>query len=241
MNKWLLIRYAPGSAGRMLASLLSTHPEIASWNNTDYDDLLWFKNCYPGNFDKWMVDEPYDSWKLNQYISAKYPRGDNLDSLPITLPQMWLPFVWHKEYVAKFMTNYFTINIELDPPSHRWYHKSRWKKNFRCKKTATGYTVYNLSHAPNPNIQLQQKFDNQYEINIENLHGWLKHNIINAQEKQKFLGNNNIKPGVAVKLSDLLVDPRPVLHNIANQLCIDKHNWDVAYQMWVHWKKLHNY
>lgn len=238
--KFLLVRFAPGAAGKMLITCLGTHPEIASWNTTNKSDLAWAKECYTGNFDAWLDSEPQTPWQIKKFISAIYPRGDDLESIPIKFPNLWIPIVWQKNYPAKFMKTYQVVNILLDKTSMRWYHKSRWRKQFSIDQVDDKVVVTQHRHRPTYQVG---NFNNVYKLEVTNLRKFIKDNVINYYVKHQFLRVEDQIAGTNIFLSELLNEQglEKSLRRIGNDLRLKEFNWEEAKLIWQYWKKLHNY
>jgi hypothetical protein len=83
----LFVRYAPGSAGNLLITLLQTSDQLSSWNpyidtirkNTDFEQqyFKWFSQHFVDDLDKHLLYEPHHPYQLS-FVSSKFPRGDNL-------------------------------------------------------------------------------------------------------------------------------------------------------------------
>lgn len=238
MNRFLLIKFPPGAAGKMLVTCLGTHSEIASWNTTNFSELDYAKSRYTGNFDNWLDAEPTNPWKFQKYVSAMYPRGDDIDQLDINFPNLWIPTLWQKTYTARFMQNYFCVNINVDKNSLKWYRKSRWKKQFSVEKNKNTYIITQHQHRPSYAVG---NFNNQYKIKTNNLYRFIKENIIDYPIVDHL--NNNALQGVSVNLSDMLYQDSffKILQKIQKQMNIGKHDWSESIEIWKHWRSLHDY
>lgn len=239
-TKFLLIRFAPGAAGKILIACLGTHPEIASWNNTLSTNLEWIKKCYPGDFKSWLDNEPQNPWGLQKYVSAEYERGDKLERLEIDFPNKWITMIWHKNYIADFMKKYHIVNIIIDKPSVRWYHRSRWRKHFTAKKMNNYYQITQHQHRPTYAVG---KFNNQYIVKVINLFSFIKKNVINYPIKQRFLKTEDQMAGTMILLSDLLREDgfKDSLNKISSDLKLASFDWNEAVAIWRHWRSLHEY
>lgn len=241
-TNFLLISYAPGAAGKMLISLLGHHPQIASWNNTQDSEEVWFKKHFNGELDNWMNTEPQCPWPISKYVSAMYNRGDEIDTLPIEFPKNKLvPIIWHKLYPPKFAKKYKSIVILVDKKSKKWYHRSRWFKHFNYEKQPIGYKIYKLQHRPTYQFG---NFDNQYIEYTDNIFSFIKENVFEYDQLRVYSDQNNFdKKNVFINLSDLLYKDRIIecLENMTEQLDLDKFNWNSVMPLWQHWRNLHNY
>ena len=238
-TKFLLVRFAPGAAGKALVTCLGTHPEIASWNTTSMSELEYAKTRYNGNFDSWLDVEPTNPWNFQKYVSAMYPRGDDLEYLEIDFPNLFIPTLWQKSYTARFMENYFCINIKVDKEALKWYHRSRWQKQFSAEKRGDTYFITQHQHRPSYSVG---NFDNQYIIETKNLHAFIRENVINYSYIND-INNSAILPGMVINLSELLHQDRffESLTRIQKNLNIQAHDWTESMEIWKHWRSLHGY
>lgn len=239
-TKFLLIRFAPGAAGKMLIACLGTHPEIASWNNTPSTNLEWVKKCYPGDFDSWLDTEPQNPWGLQKYVSAEYERGDKLEHLEIDFPDKWIPIIWHKNYLPAFIKQHHAINIIIDQTSVRWYHKSRWKKQFSVERLDDVYQITQHQHRPN---YVVGNFNNQHIVHSTNLYSFIKDNVINYSLKKRFLKAEEQMPGSTILLSDLLCEDgiKNSLGKISLDMGLTTNDWSEAIAIWKYWRSKHAY
>jgi len=241
-SNFLLVRYAPGSAGKMFIGLLGMHPEIANWNTDSITQIKWFKRHFQKDLSKWLYNEPQNPWQMQKYFSAVYPRGDDLQELPINLPDQWIPVVWQKNYTADFIKNFFSINICIDKQSVKWYHRTRWKKQFSCNKVNNEFEIIQHQHRPSYQVK---NFNNQYKITVKSVYTFIKKEIVNYELKKNFLEDSiiNLSPGYNLKLSDLLEweTCKKNLYTLQEQLQLQSYNWNNAKECWHWWKNLHEY
>lgn len=241
-TNFLLIKYPPGAAGKMLISLLGHHPQIASWNNTQDTDEVWFKKHFCGHLNNWMDVEPQCPWEISKHVSAMYPRGDELEKLPIEFPDnLLVPINWHKVYPPRFAKKYKSIVIIVDKKSQKWYHRSRWLKHFNCEKQNQGYKIYKLQHRPTYQFG---NFNNQYVEYTNNIFDFLKQNVIDYDQKKFFSNQNNfIDETVFINLSSLINEDCVVecFNKITKDLNLNSYDWHTAMPLWRHWRELHNY
>ncbi len=240
MTKFLIIRYAPGAAGKILICLLGCHPEIASWNNSNLSNHNWAKIVFKKDFENWLNREPKNPWNMQQYVSATYSRGDDIDELPIDFSEKWIPITWHKNYLGKFIKKYHTINIIINKSGARWYHRSRWKKHFKVEKNNSNFLIYQQQHRNSYQIQ---NFNNQYIIEVKNLFSFIKNNVINYKENFNFLTDDDLKPSSNIFLSDLLSwsTTKKSLEKISIDLDLSEFNWEEVKDIWNHWRSMHDY
>lgn len=239
---FLLIKFPPGAAGKMLISLLGHHPQIASWNNTQDSEEVWFKKHFCEQLDNWMNTEPQSPWPISKYVSAMYTRGDNIDNLPIKFPEdVHVPIIWHKLYPPRFAKKYKSIVILVDKQSQKWYHRSRWLKHFNYKEQPVGYKIYKLQHRPTYQFG---NFDNQYIEYTGNIFKFLKQNVVNYDQKKIYSNQDNFdNETVFINLSDLINETNVVncLNKITKALELNNFNWNSVMPLWTYWRNLHKY
>jgi len=150
----IFVRYAPGSCGTFLLTLLQTSSKVACWNpeleklkgTTEFAEkfLIWFKIKFVSDLDNHIKHEPHHPYQLD-FFSAKYPRGNNvtesglLKLITERKDQLFLDNIDQNKYTAlrlnktsvpKFGYGNKIINIIADNKSRRWLHRTRWIKLF---------------------------------------------------------------------------------------------------------------
>ena len=148
--RFLLVRYAPGSAGKFLMSLLMCSKDVAHYDpfvKTDKDMLDYITNSFPKEIGLWLKKEPSDAlaWNIN-FVSNKYPRGDDLDdetfwNLCEERCTPWfhecvsagkrIMIPWHKETIPSFYEG-DVVTIYLDKDSLGWFARAVWAKHHGC-------------------------------------------------------------------------------------------------------------
>lgn len=239
---FLLIKFTPAAAGKLLISLLGNHPQIASWNNTQDSEETWFKKHFVEDLNNWTNTEPQSPWPVSRYVSSLYPRGDELTSLPIDFPKnLYVPVIWHKLYPPRFAKKFKSIVILVDKDSKKWFRRSRWKKHFNCEIENNRYKIYNMQHRPQ--IQIKN-FDNTYIEYTNNLFGFIKERVFNYDQLEIYSDKNNFyNEDVFINLSDLINEDLLIdcLNKITEELNLDSYNWNTVMPLWKHWRGLHNY
>lgn len=196
----IFVRYAPGSCGTFLITLLSSSPTTACWATEieakkgckEFPDLFfaWFKKKYTTDLTQHLKHEPHHPYMLD-FWSSKYPRGDdttvegfidlitqrndafllqNIQQNKHTLLRL------NKSVVPKFGQGNAVINIIVDSDSRKWLHRTRLIKLFGHEN---GYFVLKEQHpqylkAKNYRCQ----FNNPFQIQ-STMHGFVKNYVIN--------------------------------------------------------------
>jgi hypothetical protein len=241
-TNFLLIKYPPGAAGKMLVALLGNHPQIASWNKTQDSEEIWFKKHFHGQLNNWMNTEPQCPWPISCYVSSLYPRGDELTSLPINFPKnLYVPILWHKLYPPNFAKNFKSIVILVDKDSKKWFRRSRWKKHFNCEIENNLYKIYNMQHLPSVQIK---NFNNSYIEYTDNLFGFIKEKVFRYDQLEIYSSKKNFyNENVFITLTDLIHEDSIIkcLDKITKELNLNSYNWNTVLPLWQHWRNLHNY
>jgi hypothetical protein len=238
--KFLMVQYAPGSAGKFLASLLMCSPSLSHFDptveisKTEEQCIAYIQNHFPSDITQWVLTEPNhaSAWNLH-FISGKYPRGDDLttdqfisqatvsatDHFCHSVNQdKIIPSIWHKSNIPLFLENSRFVTIIIDPPAIKWYHRASWYKSYGWKDGNIHLKMNDPSM--NPAMALYfQKFNNPVTTN-ENFFSFVKREILDNPFKKQFLSSTNFnQPSLRsfVNLSDLLNFNLCV--NAVNRIC----------------------
>jgi hypothetical protein len=150
----LFVRYAPGSAGNFLISILQTSNKLPCWDiqvenykgTPQFEDCFknWFSKCFQSNLEDHIKHEPHHPYQLD-FVSAKHPRGDELsaeqfvEELKNRNDQLFLNNIQrhqqtvmrlNKPVVPQWGLGNSIINIVVDNPSKKWFYKTRYIKLF---------------------------------------------------------------------------------------------------------------
>ena len=225
--KFLMVNYAPGSAGKFLTSLLMSSPSLAHFdpnveNNKTPDACVdYIQQHFLNNLSTWIAFEPNhgSAWNLH-FVSGKYPRGDNLttdqfisqatvsatDHFCHSVNQdKVIPSIWHKVNVPEFLSNSMFVTIIIDPLAIKWYHRAVWYKLYDLREGR----IYIKNNDPKLNPAMAhycQKFNNPL-YSDDGFFTFVKREIINDTFKKTFLSENNFVPHANrefILLSDLL-------------------------------------
>lgn len=154
LPKFLVIRFAPGSAGNFLTSLLQCSPQVGHWfedieyQRPNVDWLEYFKKVYVSDLSQWLYNEPVAKQQLGvrDIFSAAYDRGNDLTLKQfkeqeqqycsklywdLRQRQVYIPIFWHKRHFPIFFQNAAFIDIMLDQESVSWFDRSYYKKHFK--------------------------------------------------------------------------------------------------------------
>ena len=152
-SPFVVVRYAPGSAGRVISVMLQLSSAISSWNtlfnknefsNKDYTDYLI--NSFPKDSVKHLRAEP-DLPYYSDFYSGTYTRGEdvsfeqycnyqkqaecnyffkNLDQ------QQYVNLILHKSKIPLFMQGSHVVNIIIDTPAAlELSQKLLWCKHYQ--------------------------------------------------------------------------------------------------------------
>jgi hypothetical protein len=232
--KFLVFRFAPGSGGNFLNSLLQCSTGVGHWNadiehtkpNSDW--IKWFDQSFDKNLKQWLNHEPVANHMLGtrEIFSAWYPRGNDLSPqeffklessrctpyyFHIKNKNSYIPVFWHKNHFPSYFQNSVFINIMLDSASLKWFDRSWYYKHHKVEfdPAIKQYVVTRLRHRAS--IQpLGVKFNNEYQTVYPNFRALAKGEIYknpwrNYYQDQNFLkSSSGGRPNYTLTLSNLL-------------------------------------
>jgi len=151
----IFVRYASGSAGRFVSTMLQLTDRVACWNpdleklkHTDKFSAAFFKyfqQGYQHNLSRHLYHEPTPAEPVWPWFSATWPRGDDLtvdefvDQLILHEYRHWLEninrgrlnlLLLHKSRIPVFGLGSKIVNIVVDPASKKWLNRARYLKIF---------------------------------------------------------------------------------------------------------------
>jgi len=186
----MFVRYAPGSCGNFLISMLQISDCIAHWydhvekckGQEIFDTIFFdqFKKNFTNDSANHLKNEPHHPYQLD-FFSAKMPKGNDIDLDDFincvqqrsdqSLIDSWARgqftvFRLNKSNVPKFGYGSTVINIVIDVASQAWLNRCRLIKLFGKKQGAW------ISKENDPEF-LKYKFksvsvQNQYQFNMPN-------------------------------------------------------------------------
>lgn len=201
-SPFVVVRYAPGSAGRFISVVLQLSSAVASWNtrfdknkfsNKDYIDYLI--NSFPEDPTKHLKVEPDLPYYLNFY-SGTYARGEdvsfeqyceyqtqagceyffkNLDQ------QQYVNLILHKSKIPLFMQGSHVVNIMIDTPAAlELSQKLLWCKHYQVlNKTEVKMLAHDAETCNQKRSHLVQKFyTGSSTVTIDNLEDFYNNQIV---------------------------------------------------------------
>jgi hypothetical protein len=265
-SKFLMVHYAPGSAGKFLASLLMSSPSLSHFdphvekNKTDRACVKYIETRFSSDINQWVRYEPnhVEAWNLH-FISPKFPRGDNLtiqqfnelaeehatDHFFQSVNQgKIIPSVWHKTNTPEYLLDSLFVTIIIDPGSMKWYHRALWHKLYGIKNQK----IHLKANDPDLNPAMTQYFKkfNNPVYSEEKFFTFVKQNILKNEFKLKFLNSDNFKLSCSqsfVALSDLLRVDSCIesITRITKELDIAPVPVDIITNGHRHWVSCHNF
>jgi hypothetical protein len=144
--KFIIVRFAPGSSGKYISTLLQLSPDVNPWYSEARGShvVQWFKTKFAGNFLNWLRQEPEVPYHTS-FVSNRFPRGDevgkqqalhllNNDAL---FQQHWnndkkICLISNKSFVPRWLTgDCVMVNVVIDPGLGRhWVDRCRLHKQF---------------------------------------------------------------------------------------------------------------
>jgi len=266
--KFLVVRYAHGSAGKFLLLSLMASKHIAHFdqqieNNKSYDQCFdWVKKKFTADLKNWLQNEPkpVDYWNLH-FVSNTYDRGNGLKNKDFLKmcesdatdyfwqsvnKNQYIPVIWHKQTVPNFYKNSKFITVVLDARSKKWYHRALWYKHYEFNNN----TIYFKSHNKLFNSKNVSQYYQDYE-NVQEEHGTfislVKKHVIKSNWFDLFGSLDNFShqsvDQLCVNLSDI-IDPNlfcSTVDKICDFLDVDRINHCYLKLCHDYWSACHDF
>lgn len=264
--KFLLVQYAPGSAGKFLISLLMSSKDVAHFdptinqNKTIDNCTSYIKEHFTSQIGDWLKYEPrnIDAWNLH-FVSTKYSRGHDMSynqfidtAQQEASPYFWeqvnnekiIVTPWHKAYVPDFYKDAKIVTILIDKKSEKWFHRALWTKLYGIDDGKIHLKMNDPEFNP-PMQQYFAKFNNPTHSD-EHFFSFVKREILKDQFKKEYTDSNfssSSNNQAFINLSDLL-DTESCVHNVARvcqELGIGLVPEDLVRNGQIHWNQCHNF
>lgn len=153
IKKFLVVRFAPGSGGKFLSTLLQCSDSVHAWDDelvqakqqNDHDKIFnYVVSKFTDDFINWQKIEPEVPYQTD-FVSNRFPRGDDITfeqaqellvndskyqhdihangSIALILNKSQIPQWLWKKAVV--------VNIVIDSiNSKKWFHRARFAKQF---------------------------------------------------------------------------------------------------------------
>jgi hypothetical protein len=152
-KKFLVVRFAPGSGGKFLSTLLQCSNSVHAWDkelteakkeNSHSKILSYIASKFTKNFKDWQKNEPEVPYQTD-FVSNRFPRGDNItfdeaqDLLLLDAKYQsdynnvgFVNLILNKSQVPAWLwDNSVLVNILIDTPeSKKWFYRARFAKQF---------------------------------------------------------------------------------------------------------------
>lgn len=162
-KKFLIVRFAPGSGGKFLATMLQCSQSVHAWDkelvlakqrNDTAKILQYFASKFTTNFKDWQKNEPEVPYQTD-FVSNRFSRGDDItfdqaqellinDSqyLQDLKSEGLILLISNKSQIPAWMQGRAkVVNILIDSKdSKKWFHKARFAKQF-IKNNDNSYIV----------------------------------------------------------------------------------------------------
>jgi hypothetical protein len=234
LPKFLVIRFAPGSAGNFLTTLLQCSKGVGHWVEQlehckpAVNWLAYFKQVYTPDLSQWLTNEPLSKQDLGtrEIFSATYDRGNNYTVeqfaklekkhcsdfyFELKRKQHYIPIFWSKNYLPTYFHNSTFINIMLDQSSVYWFDRSFYKKHFTLDRyNPDGSMIMRYERHRNNVIPQTFKGQNQYKNYHPNFTNFARKEIFGNVWRKRYLSpeylNNSTNgcPEYTISLADLL-------------------------------------
>ena len=183
--KFLVVQFAPGSAGQFLISLLMGSNSVAHFDpvvnqhKTINNCVLYIEQHFTKNIGDWLKYEPSNikAWNLH-FISNKYSRGHDMsyDQFIVAAQEdatahFWdqvnnekiIVTPWHKTYIPAFYKDAKIVTILLDDKAEKWFHRALWLKLYGVKNNKIHLKLHDPMFNP-PMQNYFKKFNTWYTI-----------------------------------------------------------------------------
>jgi hypothetical protein len=264
--KFLVVQYAPGSAGKFLLSLLMSSDSVShfdptvSQNKTANSCVQYIRDHFTGNISDWIKFEPnhVNAWNLH-FISTKYPRGDDLTMQDFerlaqseASEHFWnevdsnkiIAMPWHKCNIPGFFQDSKLVAVMIDKKAEKWFHRALWEKLYGCKNGM----IHLKMNDPDFNLPMKEyfkKFNNPVYTD-EKFYSFVKREILMNNSKAQFSLSNNFAASenrIFINLSDLLSLPgcTRAVHKICQSFGLAAIPDEIISAGWTHWFNCHNF
>lgn len=235
-KKFLVVRFAPGSAGKFCSTLLQLSPDVNVWES-EFDQarqdpqqaLDYFKKKFTRNFRDWQKNEPEIPYHT-QFVSNRFPRGDDITHEQALNKlvndrlfndhyknQQRIVLISNKSRVPDWLRDHAEfVNVYIDTIAvKKWVQRARYCKLFL--ETKPGTFILKQEHPDYCSAHratLARQFQNTHTVHTTKF-SFLKHYVLNDPITKMFtnyqqivqdISNINV-PQHALSLSNLL-DPR---------------------------------
>lgn len=262
--KFIVVRFAPGAAGKFLSTLLMGSNDVAHYDpnvTTLEEKIAYFKASFPPDLSQWLLTEPSDkaTWGTT-FISNKHERGNNLSmqefiDLAATHctplyhkavnDDKYIVVVWHKNVIPEYFANSKIITIAIDDNSKKWFHRALWYKHFE----KVGNKIHLKTN--DPKCIKKEIRDILASFNVpayveESFCSFVKNNVIKSDLTLLFsnvIKLQEVKNDVIIQLSSLLYEEHCVatVRHIASVLKIAPIDEIYIRESFRYWRNLHDF
>lgn len=263
--KFIVVRFAPGSGGKFVSTLLQLSPDVNAWNDQIKTDhaLAWFQLHFRNNFEDWLKNEPEVPYATG-FVSNRFNRGDDiplsqaLDRLSTdTLFQAhWannkkICLISNKSQVPNWIQDQCVfVNLVIDNvKAQKWCHRCRLHKQFLLAEPNTWIIKQDHpDYCSSARSVLAQKFNNPttYQGTTQS---FLKKYIVNDPITRTFLdpaqivehSSNRTQQQLFVDLSKI-IDPdvtADTINTICKSIGIAVPNLDLVSRIAEHYSQIH--
>lgn len=263
--KFIVVRFAPGSGGKFISTLLQLSPDVNPWSNEIHSSQAeaWFKSRFSGDFVNWLKLEPEIPYQTN-FVSNRFDRGNDITTdTALTLlnndslfQEHWhnnkkICLILNKSQIPQWIQgNCSIVNVVVDGvDSKKWVNRCRLNKQFLRKNNNTW--IIKQDH-PDYCSQLRsdmaRKFDNPREFS-GTAREFLKKYVVNDPLVSMFTNpvaivahaTNDSEQQIFINLSDFIQPNRAAaaLEKICQQLNIQTPCPKLINQLSLHYWKIH--
>lgn len=218
LPKIFIVRFCPGAAGKIIASLLQTSREIAIWDHelqslkgtSQFNNLFleYINRRFSNDSSTHLLNEPEPLLKMTDYYSASYNRGNDVTAKQfynyhcndnyfnyLKNNNLYLSFTSNKKELPVFCKNAKILNVSIDSLSaKKFLHRARFKKYFIIDNKKVTFLQHHPDHCPPYRKQQAINFYNENKPvrEIDNWYSFAKKEITDHEHVRRFRDINDV-------------------------------------------------
>jgi len=172
-QRWLVVQFRPGSAGKLLTVALQTIDRVAPWH-TPFRP--WVRTLWRNSTDTWLRNEPYHQWGTD-FFSRTMPRGNHVTSQEFDrlcdqqaterLRKVWASDqlvidYYHRSELPAWWQAAHVVRLDADHQNPRYRHMVLDKLFPWNSHTQTGVCQFDNPAMTRADHPIARQFQNQY-------------------------------------------------------------------------------
>jgi hypothetical protein len=263
--KFIVVRFAPGSGGKFISTLLQLSPDVNPWSDEIHSTQVtdWFKQRFTGDFVNWLKLEPEIPYQTN-FVSNRFDRGNDITvdtalellNNDLLFQQHWrnnkkICLILNKSQIPQWIQgNCSIVNVAVDGvDSKKWVNRCRLNKQFLRKNNNTWIIKQDHpDYCSQMRSAMAQKFNNPREFS-GTAGEFLKKYVVNDPLVSMFTdpdaivahASNNNEQQIFINLSEFIQPNKSAtaVERICQQLNIQIPNLELVEQLSFHYWKIH--